>query len=372
MIRVLHIVTSLGNTSGVINFIMNYYKNIDRSKVQFDFLYFYDVDNSMEKEIVEMGGKVYKIGIPKKKKKFFNTINLFFSKNKYDIIHCHPIFGSFFFGKTARKNGVKTIIQHSHTSKYGKNIISSFRNKLLFLYSKKNITDFAACSKNAAKLLGNKTGKFKTEIFKNAIDISNYSYSDSKRDKIRNEFNINSDDFVIGHIGRFSVEKNHEWLIDFFADFLNKKDNSKLFLVGRGPTKNNIEKKVKELGIEDKVIFAGIRNDINDILSAVDTFILPSKFEGLGIVAVEAQAAGLVTICSSGVPDDILITKNSIKFNLTCKDRIIDYIIEKNGIRDLHTEDLLSKAGYDIKSSALKLQNFYIHIKLKRDGGNYE
>ena len=179
---------------------------------------------------------------------------------------------------------------------------------------------------------------------------------------IREEFKIPSSAFVIGHIGRFSYEKNHKWLIDFFDCIHAKNKTSILFLVGRGELENTIREYVSKLGLSNCVIISGPRNDIPDILSSFDAFILPSKFEGLGIVAIEAQANGLTTVCSSNVPGDVVVSDNCRRIDLSNTKEIVNSIFDNNTMRENIDRDRFSNSGFDIEQAALVLQDYYLGL----------
>lgn len=368
MNKVLHVVSSLGRGSGVMSFIMNYYRNINTKKISFDFLYFYDVEQSYLDEIVKMGGNVYKIGYPKNIFSFLKKISLFFSnrKNEYIAIHCHPIYSFFFISIMAQKAGIHNIIQHSHTTKYSNKFLSSIRNRFIMMFSKKLITVCAACSKDALCVFPKINLKNKSVIIiNNAIDIDKYSYNPKYKEKIRNEFNISENSVVIGNISRFSSEKNHDILIDIFYKFHKKYNNSKLLLIGDGYLKDNIKNKVIYLGLEECVIFAGIRSNTNEILSAMDVFVLPSSFEGFGIVAIESQANGLLTICSKGVPDSVIITDKAVKMDVYGDDNIkniVNYMIENINYNRKVDMGVLKKTNYNIKNECKKLEDFYLSL----------
>lgn len=362
MIRVLHFVSSIGR-NGVMNFLMNYYKRLDKSKIRFDFVYYFDTENSFEKEIIENGGKIYKIEKPSFKKSFREQYKRIIKNNSYKIVHCHPIYLFFFIGKISKKNGVKHIIQHSHSSKYSNNFISSVRNKLLMVLFNKRITDFAACSEDALNLFPQKVKKQKKyTILTNAIEINKFIFNEENRKQIRKEFNISNKTKVIGHVGRFTPEKNHSVLLKIFQEYNKKNNDSILFLIGDGDTKESMVDFAKKLKISDKVIFAGVRNDVEKILSAFDFFIFPSIYEGLGIVAIEAQANGLFTICSQGIPDDAIVSNIAIKTDINDTKNIVS-LIEKNEIynrKNMYKE--ISDSGFNIDLQKEKLEEFYLSL----------
>lgn len=373
MIRILHIVSTISQSSGVMNFIMNYYRKIDNKKIIFDFMYFKDIDNNFKNEIEKYGGQVYKIGTPRISLSFFKQMKTFFKDNadKYIAIHCHPIFSFIIFSKIARKYGIENIIQHSHTIKFSNKKISAIRNKFIMLFSNSQITHYVACSIEASKVFKRKELEKKgCLILNNGIDVTRYIFNEKNRKKIRNEFNISNQTKIIGHIGRFSSEKNHDILLEIFHKYNLRVKDSKLMFVGDGPLENEIRKKISKLNLNDKVIFCGVRNDIPVLLSAMDYFILPSDFEGFGIVALEAQANGLITVCSTGVPDCAIITKDTFKFNIYDEKEIksiIDLLLKYSDYERKDNSIDISKAGYNIEYEVKKLEKFYLSLASKKE-----
>ncbi len=319
MIKILHIVHSLTKGGGLSNFVMNYYNKIDRNKIQFDFVYFKESENTFKKEISALGGKYYKWSEPdlllhykKEAKKFFSD-----HRNEYTAIHCHALFAVAAYANIAKKYGVKTIIAHSHNVGYGQNgFIRKIRN-YYFIQCCKYKSDYKlACSKDAAIFMYGKKIYNKNEvvIIENAVDCKKFYFNSKIREKIRNELNLNGK-FVIGHVGGFAKQKNHNFLVNVFSQILQYYPDSVLLLVGgdgiaSGSTKKSIKDQVVQLGIQNNVIFTGIRSDVNNIMMGMDVFAFPSTFEGFGLVLVEAQASGLKCIASIHVPVDAKCTDN--------------------------------------------------------------
>lgn len=308
MIRILHIVSSLGTGSGVMSVLMNYHRNIDKERIQFDYLSFKETEETYENEILSLGGKVYRISSPNMTREYQKEIDVFFENHKgeYLIIHCHPIFASVIFGKIAKKYGVKHVIQHSHTSSYGHNKLSAIRNFFIMVIGKGIVTDYVACSEKAKKLFFWE----KTEnvfLMRNALQIEKYEFSQKNRDEIRKNLNIEKN-IVIGHVGRFSKEKNHVFLLEIFKAFKEKKDNAKLLLVGDGSELQTIKMEAKKKHLQEDVVFVGRKTDVSAYMSAMDIFVFPSKFEGLGLVLLEAQINGLPCLASDCIPQEVTVS----------------------------------------------------------------
>ena len=315
-IRILHIIGGL-NLGGAENFLMNIYRNIDRTKIQFDFLV--NRGGAFEDEIKELGGKIFyipalqKVGPIIYKKK----LHEFFREHKeYVIVHSHLNQVSGIILEVAKKEKIPVRIAHSHSSS---NSANNFFERLYknYLNTKinKNATNFLACSDEAAKWLYKEKAK-EAIIIKNAIDIERFKFNEEKRKLIRKELNINENDIAIGHVGRFSSVKNHKFLIELFNEFQKDKRNAKLLLVGDGSLRNEIENQIATLNIKDKVVLVGNKKNVEDYYNAMDLFVFPSLYEGLGMVLIEAQINGLNCLTSKdAVPNEVNITGH-VKFVL--------------------------------------------------------
>ena len=257
-IRILHCIPGTMECGGIENFIMNLYRNIDRTKIQFDFLLHGNGKNYYEEEIKKYGGKIYRIPFAKNYKNYYKQATDFFVENRgiYNTIHIHCIYAmSYFDAKIAKRNKIENIIIHSHTSNE-----EMLKRKMIHLLLKNKLSNIAthriACSEEAAKwMFSNKViEKKKYEIVKNAIDLDKYKFNIATREKIRKELNI-QDKLVIGHIGRLSKVKNHGFLLEIFKELCKKREKIILLLVGDGECKKEIIEKAEELQIIDKIIF---------------------------------------------------------------------------------------------------------------------
>ena len=373
-IRVLHIV-GIMNMGGLENLIMNIYRNIDREKIQFDFLVTREEKGIFDDEITSLGGRIYniphmsKVGCIKYKKIVYD----FFKNNpQYQIIHCHRDALNSLYLRQAKKNNVPVRIAHSHNirlveDKTIKGILKLIIKKYFMISTNKNSTDYFACSDDAAKWLFGKNIKKSVKIINNGIESKKYKYKKNIATNIRKELGINEDTLLIGNVARFDLQKNHDFLIDVFNSFSKETPNCKLCLVGEGTLMDNIKYKVKTLNIEDKVIFLGIRNNINEIMMGFDVFVFPSLFEGLGIVLIESQASGLNCLVSDQVPKESDMDMNLINYIPIDK---IDIWVEKLKIinkqkmrlREERNSDIskIMENGYDIATTVDYLENFYI------------
>ena len=356
MIRVLQIVTYMGR-GGLETMIMNYYRNIDRNRIQFDFLVHRQEEADYDKEILALGGNIYHMPVLNPfSKAYFNALDLFFKEHKYDIVHCHLDCMSAYPLKIAKKNGVKVRIAHSHSKSQDKNLKYPIK-----LYSKRLIPKYAthlfSCGKEAGDWMFN--GNNYT-ILNNAIDAQKYVFNKTISEEVRKELNIKNSDMVVGHIGRFNPPKNHGFIIDVFNCLHKKNINSKLILVGTGDGQKTIKEKVNTLGLNDSVLFLGSRSDVNRILQAMDVFLFPSLYEGLPLSIVEAQAAGLPCVISDNVPKECIKTDRVFHYSLDESfDFWADRIIEAGKIIKKDTYQDIVSSGFDIKKNSKVLEDFY-------------
>lgn len=357
-VRVLHIVTYMGR-GGLETMLMNYYRHIDRSKVQFDFLVHRDFEADYDKEIQSLGGRIFHVSrLVPWSKSYRTELKKFFREHpEYKIVHVHQDCLSSVALQCAQECGIPIRIAHSHNSNQDKNL-----KYLIKRYYMKKIPNYAtglfACSKLAGDWM---FGGESFHILNNAIDTDKYRYSPVIADKLRQEFHLENC-VIIGHVGRFNPQKNHSFLIDIFSECVKRNLNTKLLLVGDGEDRQKIQDKVRNLGIQDKVIFTGIRSDVNELLQAMDVFVFPSLYEGLGISVVEAQAAGLPCIISDSVPNECIVTEGLVS-KKKLKDSPVEWahhIIEQADMPRKDHIDEVKMAGYDIVSAAGKLETFYL------------
>lgn len=361
MLRVLHVVGGM-NQGGTENFIMNLYRNINRNKIQFDFLV--NREGIFDEEIKSLGGRIYYIPALQKvgQLKYTKYLDDFYKEHKeYTIVHSHINQVSGLILERANKANIPIRIAHSHNNKYGKNIFI----KLYKSYLATKLKDYAnykfACSNEAGKFLFGNNSDFK--VFNNFIDTKKFIYNEDIRNKVRKKFNINNDCFVIGFVGRLCYQKNPLFLLKIFTEYKKLDNNSKLMIIGTGNLKNKILTYIKNNNLSDSVILLENRNDINELLQAMDYFLLPSRYEGLGIVLIEAQSSGLRCLTSKDVvPKDVKITDLLSFYSLKNSPLNWAKYIYKNKkyIRKDMTEIML-KSGFDVKENIKKIENFYLN-----------
>lgn len=350
---------------GVESVIMNYYENIDRTKFQFDFICDDDSTNIPYEKIEKLGGKVILVPPYQKVFKYIKTLKKIFKENNYKIVHSNINTLSVFPLYAAKKAGVPVRIAHSHSTSNKKEWKKNAVKNVLRPFSKKNANVYFACSELAARyLFGNKTfEEGKVTIINNAINLEKFKFNQGKREKLRKELKIKDDEFVVGHIGRFVSQKNHTFLIDIFNELRKENNKAVLLLIGQGPLQDQIKEKVRELGIEDSVRFAGQVDNASDYYNAMDVFVLPSLYEGLGMVLIEAQANELPCIASTEVPKKASVS-NQVEF-ISLKEenkKWADNILRKNrkDCKFVYTKDY---EKYDIKKESKKIEKNY-HTQL--------
>ena len=364
MIRVLHINSHIVMNSGVMSVIMNYYKHIDRRNVQFDFVYF--KENSTNSEtyqplIEELGGKVYFISGLNKIIPFRKALNELLKKEKYDIVHLHDAFAAGIIYKIIKDNGAKLVV-HSHATRWSENLLHAARNYLLCCGLKRHSDRLFACSEAAGKFMFGKDAKF--FLMKNAIEADKYKYDLAERQAVRAELCL-GESFVVGHVGNFSVQKNHAFLVDIFERIQNQVPESRLLLVGDGSLRPEIEASVKGKGLDKKVIFLGRRRDVERIYQVMDVFILPSLYEGLPMVGVEAQSAGLPVVLSDTITRELGVTKFcyiSLEDDVSIwAEKAIDFGRPSETER-IEAAAAMCQRGFDIKTEVNKLAEEYENI----------
>ena len=353
MIRVLQVVGSLGY-AGVEAVVMNYYRHIDKEKVQFDFITCSKEKQRYDDEILQAGGRIYRL--PSRSRKpiqYMKELKRVLLDNNYEIVHIHQNSASMCMDAiVAKKCGVKTIIGHSHNTSCN----VKWQHYLFRPFVNWYVTDRFACSQAAAIwIFGNKKN---VKIVNNAISTDLYKWSEIKREKVRKELNI-QDKFVVGFVGRLHEQKNPYKMIDIFKEIKNKESKACLLLVGDGPERNNLEKVIQERNLENDVIFLG-RRDVNFLMMAMDVFLLPSLYEGLPVVVVEAQAAGLKCVISENVPTPDLMGLVKIVKLMDSDEIWAKNVLEENYFDRSSAQEYVIKGNYDIKCEAKKLECFYL------------
>jgi glycosyltransferase involved in cell wall biosynthesis len=354
---------------GIQTFVIENMKHMDKNKIQIDYLLLDDgVKYELEDTLKEMGSNVYKLkGVWLRKPtdyfNYFKKIDEFFSQhNDYKVVHLHSSSKNFYILKSAKKYGIPVRIAHSHNIGFqSNNKIQIMIGNLCKPLLKKYATDYFACAYLAGEwLFGKKAVKDgKVRVIHNAVEYEKFKFNEEKRMEIRNRLNIN-DKLVIGNVGRFSEQKNHEFLIEIFSEIHKKNKMSTLMLIGKGEKEVLIRKKVRNLGLENDVIFMGFCNNVNELMWAMDIFLMPSLHEGLPVVGIEAQATGLPCFMSKYVITDEVKITELVKF-IDLKQSSKEWAKEilNSDLNRKDTKAELEQAGYLIMDTAKELENFY-------------
>lgn len=370
-IRVLQVVTTM-DMGGLESFIMNIYRNIDRDKIQFDFLKHRDDKSFFDEEIKNMGGRIFNVPSinPMHHKKYLDSLDFFFQKNnEYKIVHSHINTFSMYVLRAAEKANIPVRVSHSHIAPTKNNI----HLKLPFrLYTKNKLTTFTthnfACGTEAGKWLYQNE---KFQVVNNAIDTNKFLYNNEERINIRKKYNLENN-YVIGHIGRFFHQKNHDFIIEVFKKIVDKNSNARLLLLGDGELRPEIEKKVEEYNLKEKVVFTGVQSNANEFLQAMDVFLMPSHYEGLPVTIVEAQASGIQCVISDNITDEVKITDlvESVSLKQSPSywaERINKYSV---GYQRKDMSEEIRNAGFDVKTTAKWLENFFLKEYSKHQMNN--
>lgn len=361
MIKILYVNGSLMDRGGISTFLMNCFNHIDRSLIHIDFAVMGKGEGERDKEIKEAGANIYEI--TPKSENYFKHIrelkNVMMHAN-YEIVHANCDAGNALVLKIAKKCDIPVRISHSHNTDFlTNNWIRVAANKIQRSQIPKYATNLWACSSEAGEWLYGDKKIY--EIIHNAIELQKFRFSETLRNKYRNKYGV-GDKYVIGNIGRFDYQKNQHFLLNTFAEALKSDPDCLLMLVGDGVDRSVIEKQIESLGITGKVILTGQVNNANEIINAFDVFVLPSHFEGLGIVLIEAQANGLYCVASSCVPLSSDVTKRVKYLSLDEEYRQWNKEILNAKARNPMVIEQVRDAGYDICMEIKRIQNLYIDL----------
>lgn len=364
-IRILHVLGSL-DRGGAEAMIMSLYRSIDRSKVQFDFVVNdRDAPYAHEAEIEKLGGRVYRIPAYTGFNSFhyYSTwMKMLDAHPEWKVVHGHHTSPAFLYLNAAKKKN-RVTIAHSHIASHGKKIKSYL--KIASRFPLRYFSDYLfSCSDAAAKwMYGDKSDK--AIVLKNAVDAKAAKFDVGIRKEKRQELSIENQ-FVVGHVGRFERQKNHDFILDIFYSIKKKRPDSVLLLVGDGSLKSHVVEKIYEMGLEDSVKLLGVRADVFELLSAMDVFLFPSLYEGLPVTMIEAQASGLMCVVSDSITIESKLTDN-VKFlplsasEDTWADMVLESQCDNRG--DAYFE--IAAAGYDIERNVDWLQDFYLSVVVR-------
>jgi glycosyltransferase EpsF len=361
-IRVAHVIGKVAK-GGVESVVFNYYRFIDRNKVQFDFIIDDDSPCDIPVEILSLGCRVYRIPSYRHLNSYIAALKKIFREEKPEIVHSHMNTLSLFSLYAAKDAGVPIRIAHSHsTAGAGRGEV--FRNafkSILKNFSCIYPTHFMGCSAYAAKWLFGERFCANREytVLNNALDLDRFSFDENLRDGIRKELGL-GDAFVVGHVGRFMPQKNHGFLIDVFREIHEMDPRAKLLLVGDGPLKNDVRKKVCVHALEDNVLFLGARDDVPRLYGAMDFFLLPSLYEGLPVTIVEAQCIGLPCLVSDSITDEAILTDWGKRMSLENSPKEwAQEVMTHAKLGRVPQKEALARSGFDIRKEAVALDTLY-------------
>lgn len=357
MLRILQSVNAM-DRAGLETMLMNYYRAIDRRVVQFDFLTHRPWEGAYDEEIRSLGGKVFYAPrlYPQNLPSYYKYMSSFFATHpEYRILHSHIDAMSYYPLKAARRSGIPVRIAHSHNTKIDMDLKLPIKH-----YALKSIQKVAnyncACGIAAGNFM---FGDKQFKVIRNAIDLERFAYNVQIREKVRNDLNIQGN-LVIGHVGRYCRVKNQMFLLDVFREVLMRNKSSILLLIGKGQYEHKIREKARALGIEDQICLLIDRSDVDRLYQAMDVFVLPSLFEGLPVVSIEAQACGLPCVVSDEISPEVNLTSSVQQFPLSLgASKWADIIIKVCGQRNPNAVPELREAGYDISREAKLLQIWY-------------
>lgn len=360
MIRVLQCVNDM-HRAGLETMLMNYYRHIDREKIQFDFLTHRPYRSDYDEEIESLGGKMYYAPrlYPQNYPKYFKWMKEFFIEHpEYQIVHSHIDSMSYLPLKAAKKSGIPIRIAHSHNTSIDKDLKYPLKQ-----YFRRKICEVANCYCSC----GEEAGEFlfpgkNFKYIPNAIEADRFLFDENVRKKKRKSLKWD-ECYVVGHIGRLSYQKNHKFLLDIFKEVAIRDNTAILVLVGCGEKENEIRKQVDMLELKDKVLFLGNRSDVNELYQAMDIFVMPSFFEGIPVVGIEAQFSGLPCLFSNGVPKQVKFS-NEVEFlsiKLDAKEwaeKILDYRNYERKCSDY----VIKNSEYNIENSYSILTDYYLSL----------
>lgn len=367
MVKLLFVAEALQRNSGVTSVLLSYMKFLDRSKIDINLLTYKEGNKDIINDIKNMNiGVYYMPQLSLTNVREFNKALInFFKTHKMDIVHSHFNQIDSLVFDVAHKFGVKMCISHSHNSKLSDNKIKAFRNRIMCIPIRWKADVWAACSVDAGKCLFGKAfnKNDKSIILRNGVDCDKYIYNSTIRTKMREELNYSSKDIVIGMVGGFRLQKNYERMIEIFERLLKYNSNYKLVLVGDGELREHIENIAKRKGLICYIKFLGTRSDISDLLNAFDVFVMTSFYEGLPVVAIEAQANGLQCILSSSITKDVNVTECvfvRLDDNDDCWCNAIE-LCKKEHVPLFN--DRVKSAGFDIKKTCEVIQEKYLTVE---------
>ena len=363
MIRVLHIVGKM-DRAGAETMLMNLYRHIDRTQVQFDFITFTTDQGDYDDEILALGGRLFPILANNSIDRMFKLTSFLKQHSEYQIVHSHMLLNNAFHLLASKRAGVPHRISHSHSTSNDKSGIIANVYERLAIYLNKNLsTKKIACGEEAAEYL------FKSSknvwILKNAIDLQLYNEISLSNKNYWETIKSDLKELKIIQVGRLNEVKNHNFSLEIAKSLKEQGVNFTFFIVGQGPLEDSIKKNIQHYGLEKNVFLLGVRSDVPQLMAGCDVMLMPSLHEGFPVVLVESQAIGLKTISSSTISSEVdvgldLIEFEDINFVEGWVSAILDF--KKSSFSLDVVSSVLKEKGFDVKSNAIDLKNFYSHL----------
>lgn len=362
MIRILHSVSNM-DRAGIETMLMNFYRNVDREQVQFDFLCNKPNPGDYDDEIRALGGRIFVTPGFKSYRKYQKYMTKLFSEHpEYKIIHTHNGSLMLYALESAKTNKIPIRIAHAHATAIPVGLKNEVK-KLIRPFIKYAATDYWGCSNAAGRFyFSEKRWNNANELIHNAINVDNFTFNEAVRKEIREQYGF-GDKLVIGNVGRMMDQKNQKKLLDVFAEIHKINPETQLVIIGTGELEDKLRQQTRELGLEDAVTYTGVLSNVNEWYSAMDVFVMTSLYEGLPVVAVEAQAADLPCVLTDTITPEVKIT-DRVKF-LGLYD---DNVKWAKAILDIQPAERVSraaefqKAGYDIRYEAKRMQELYLKL----------
>ena len=358
-LRVLQVLTSL-DRGGMETMTMNFYRQMDRNRVQFDFLLHREKEGDYEVEARSLGANIYRV--PRQNPlslRYLLAIDRFFEEHPYQVVHVQLDCMSAPLLAAAKRNGAVVRIAHSHSSRQDKDF--KYPLKLVCKrFIRREATDLFACGVDAGRWM---FGTDDFRVVRNAVDVDAYAFDGERRERLRRELDVSIGALVIGHVGRFAPAKNHVFIIDVFVEALKLRPDAVLVLVGDGELRPEVERRAQSLGVYGSVRFLGVRSDVAALMQAMDAFLMPSVYEGLPLVLVEAQAAGLPCLISDSIPRDCDF-KGSVIERMQLSESPSSWaatLVEVCGDSSARAKGaaVVRAEGFDVKAEAERLARFY-------------
>lgn len=344
--------------NGISTVIMNYYQNMNRVDIRFDFVVNGKIDNQYKAIIESNNDRIFYVSSRQRKPiEYIRRLKKILSQEQYDIIHIHgnsALMEIDLYGIGKKNSAIKLV--HAHNTQCSHKLL----HKVLYRTFMRSFDYALACSEDAGQWL---YGNEHFYVFNNGINIQNFAYDNQEREMIRKTFQYENK-YVVLHIGAFNEQKNHTFLLDIFSQVYRKNQQALLVLIGEGELRKFIEEKVKQLHLEDAVLFMGKQYNVREFYLASDVFLFPSLFEGLGIVAIEAQCSGLPCVVSSEVPNSAKVSDNINFLSLQDSAEIwAEKVLAYEGnCERLDNSEHVRRAGFDIHESAIAMSEFYVKL----------